>query len=113
VSDAKAAASYRVGVDIGGTFTDLILVETTSGAITVGKALTTPVDPSEAVEAVLRDALTMPGAAAERRVLATDLRPPHLDDAITREVGLDGAPDVLDRIVRGQTRGRTIVRVGG
>ena len=54
-------ASYRVGVDIGGTFTDLILVETTSGAITVGKSLTTPTDPSEAVETVLRDALARSG----------------------------------------------------
>ena len=57
MSEAKAGASYRVGVDIGGTFTDLILVENESGAITVGKSLTTPADPSEAVETVLRDAL--------------------------------------------------------
>ena len=47
----------RVGVDIGGTFTDLLLVDDQTGAITVGKSLTTPSDPSEAVEAVLRDAL--------------------------------------------------------
>ena len=71
MSDAKADAidqppSYRVGVDIGGTFTDLILVETTSGAITVGKSLTTPVDPSEAVETVLRDALGRSGVTAAR-----------------------------------------------
>ena len=64
MSEAKADATYRVGVDIGGTFTDLILVETHSGAITVGKSLTTPTDPSEAVEAVLRDALTRSGVAA-------------------------------------------------
>jgi len=57
----KSAPNYRVGVDIGGTFTDLILVETATGAITVGKALTTPVDPSEAVETVLRDALERAG----------------------------------------------------
>ena len=69
MSDAQAGAfdqhaSYRVGVDIGGTFTDLILVETSSGAITVGKSLTTPTDPSEAVETVLRDALDRSGVAA-------------------------------------------------
>jgi N-methylhydantoinase A len=64
VSEAKADATYRVGVDIGGTFTDLILVKTTSGAITVGKSLTTPTDPSEAVEAVLRDALDRSGVDA-------------------------------------------------
>jgi acrylyl-CoA reductase (NADPH) len=43
--------------------------------------------------------------------LATDLRPPHLDDAISREVSLDEAPAVLDRIVRGETQGRTVIRV--
>ena len=64
MSEAKADATYRVGVDIGGTFTDLILVETTSGAITVGKSLTTPTDPSEAVETVLRDALDRSGVEA-------------------------------------------------
>jgi N-methylhydantoinase A len=63
VSEAKADTTYRVGVDIGGTFTDLILVETTTGALTVGKSLTTPSDPSE-VETVLRDALTRSGVEA-------------------------------------------------
>jgi acrylyl-CoA reductase (NADPH) len=43
--------------------------------------------------------------------LATDLRPPHLDDVISREVSLDEAPEVLDRIVRGGTQGRTVIRV--
>jgi acrylyl-CoA reductase (NADPH) len=45
--------------------------------------------------------------------LATDLRPPHLDDAITQEIALDEAPRVLDRIVRGETQGRTVVRIAG
>jgi N-methylhydantoinase A len=58
--------SYRVGVDIGGTFTDLILVDDETGAITVGKALTTPGDPSQAVETVLRDALERSDVAPER-----------------------------------------------
>ena len=64
MSEAKADATYRVGVDIGGTFTDLILVETATGAMTVGKSLTTPTDPSEAVETVLRDALLRSGVEA-------------------------------------------------
>ncbi len=64
MSEVRAEATYRVGVDIGGTFTDLILVETASGAITVGKSLTTPVDPSEAVQTVLSDALTRAGVQA-------------------------------------------------
>ncbi len=45
------APSVRVGVDIGGTFTDLVLVDEATGALRVGKLLTTPKDPSQAVEA--------------------------------------------------------------
>jgi N-methylhydantoinase A len=53
----------RVGVDIGGTFTDLIAVDDVTGAFTVAKALTTPDDPSRAVETVLVDALARAGVA--------------------------------------------------
>jgi len=49
---------YRAGVDIGGTFTDLILVDDTTGELTVGKVLTTPGDPSSAVADVLSEALS-------------------------------------------------------
>src|SRR5919108_5912698 len=48
---------YRVGVDIGGTFTDLILVDAETGAFSIGKVLTTPEDPSQAVETVLTETL--------------------------------------------------------
>jgi N-methylhydantoinase A len=60
--DTMTRQHYRVGVDIGGTFTDLILVDDDTGAFTVGKVLTTPEDPSQAVEAVLTDALQCAGA---------------------------------------------------
>src|SRR5262245_25885804 len=52
---------YRVGVDIGGTFTDLIVVNTETGAFAVGKSLTTPADPSQAVETVLVETLQQAG----------------------------------------------------
>ena len=42
---------------------------------------------------------------------ATDLRPAGLMDQIAVETGLDGLPDVLARIVKGQTRGRVLVRL--
>jgi acrylyl-CoA reductase (NADPH) len=42
--------------------------------------------------------------------IAGDLRPRHLD---AREVGLDDLEDALSAILRGENRGRTIVRVGG
>jgi N-methylhydantoinase A len=40
----------RLGVDIGGTFTDLVVIDETTGAARVGKILTTPKDPAYAVE---------------------------------------------------------------
>ena len=62
------AHSSRIGVDIGGTFTDLVWVDDATGAVKVGKLLTTPKDPSQAVEqgvvTLLSDA---GGAAAEVR----------------------------------------------
>ena len=40
---------YRAGVDIGGTFTDLLLLDEQTGEMIIGKVLTTPGDPSAAV----------------------------------------------------------------
>ena len=48
---------YRVGADIGGTFTDLIVVDSHTGRFSIGKVLTTPDDPSLAVESALIDTL--------------------------------------------------------
>src|SRR6266850_8416980 len=47
---------YRVGIDIGGTFTDMLLIGD-DGTAVIGKTLTTPGDPSLAVENALRPAL--------------------------------------------------------
>ena len=49
--------SHRVGIDIGGTFTDLVLIDDATGERAIGKVLTTPDDPSEAVEEGLRGLL--------------------------------------------------------
>lgn len=43
--------TYRLGADIGGTFTDLVLVDEGTGAVSVGKILTTPKDPAQGIEA--------------------------------------------------------------
>lgn len=43
------APSWRLGFDIGGTFTDFVLQNVATGAIFVGKELTTPRDPAEGV----------------------------------------------------------------
>ncbi|NJM40918.1 MAG: hydantoinase/oxoprolinase family protein, partial [Anaerolineae bacterium] len=45
----------RVGVDIGGTFTDLFLINDVTHEFVVGKTLTTPHDPSEAIETGLHE----------------------------------------------------------
>ena len=42
--------SARFGVDIGGTFTDLVVIDEASGPIRVGKVLTTAKDPAHGVE---------------------------------------------------------------
>jgi acrylyl-CoA reductase (NADPH) len=45
--------------------------------------------------------------------LAGDLRPHGLDDAIAREVDLDGIEPVLDALLEGRAVGRTVVRLSG
>jgi N-methylhydantoinase A/oxoprolinase/acetone carboxylase beta subunit len=58
-------SKWRVGCDIGGTFTDFVLTETESGRVVTAKRLTTSANPSVAVLAGLAslDALA-PGYAA-------------------------------------------------
>jgi acrylyl-CoA reductase (NADPH) len=45
--------------------------------------------------------------------MAGDLRPPALGDHITREIALDDVDPLLDEVLAGRARGRTVVRVGG
>ncbi|MGD8294299.1 MAG: hydantoinase/oxoprolinase family protein [Desulfobacterales bacterium] len=52
-----ANESYRLGCDIGGTFTDFVLVNDDTGEFTINKCLTTPGDPSDAVEQGIRELL--------------------------------------------------------
>jgi 5-oxoprolinase (ATP-hydrolysing)/N-methylhydantoinase A len=49
--------TYRVGVDIGGTFTDIFLLSQDGSEIAIGKVLTTPRDPAAAVVNGLRTLL--------------------------------------------------------
>jgi N-methylhydantoinase A/oxoprolinase/acetone carboxylase beta subunit len=50
-----AGKFYRLGCDIGGTFTDFVLLNDQTGELTINKCLTTPKDPSDAVEQGIRE----------------------------------------------------------
>src|SRR5262249_26724402 len=71
-----ATPSWRLGFDIGGTFTDFVLQDAGTGAVFVGKELTTPRDPSEGVVrglAALLDAARVRLAEGEQIVHGTTL----------------------------------------
>src|ERR1700726_3516808 len=57
---------HRIGVDIGGTFTDLVVFDDATGSFAVGKKLTTPRDPSEAVETLVLETLEREQIPIER-----------------------------------------------
>jgi N-methylhydantoinase A len=44
---SPGAKTYRVGVDIGGTFTDVVVVDERDGSVGITKVPTVPADPSE------------------------------------------------------------------
>jgi len=42
-------SAFKLGIDVGGTFTDFVLLSEEEGNMAIGKTLTTPADPSQAV----------------------------------------------------------------
>ncbi len=56
---ANPAGRWRIGFDIGGTFTDFILYDLSQGHVTLHKRLTTPHDPSEAALLGLQELVAM------------------------------------------------------
>ena len=63
-------AQYRIGVDIGGTFTDCVTMDA-QGTVTVGKALSTPEDYSVGTLNAVRQAAESLGLADEAELLAS------------------------------------------
>jgi N-methylhydantoinase A len=59
-------APYRIGVDIGGTFTDLVLLDTRDGRLFNGKVLTTPHAPEQAVLEGVRGLLAQHAVAPDQ-----------------------------------------------
>ena len=61
---AQNGSPYRLGVDVGGTFTDLVLMDECTGSTKLVKMSSTPADPSVAFMDVLHRCLQEHGAAA-------------------------------------------------
>jgi len=96
-----AARPFRIGVDIGGTFTDLVMVDTRSGRLFNEKVLTTPHDPSEGVLTGVRLIMAhhdVPAAQVEHVIHGTTLVANALIErkgVPTALVTTDGFRDVL------------------
>src|SRR6266705_432290 len=54
---------YRLGIDVGGTFTDLVLFSEESGALAVEKVPSIPADPAEGIMDGIEKILARVGAA--------------------------------------------------
>ena len=95
------ATGYRIAVDIGGTFTDGVLELAGGGRVLLAKRLTTPGDPSIAVEQVVADLLALfegDGGCAEV-VHGTTLVTNAIIERKGARVGLlvtEGTGDVLE-----------------
>src|SRR3989449_2412830 len=106
----------RLGVDIGGTFTDLVVIDEATGTARLGKVLTTPKDPAHGVEegirALLDDAGVRPDevrAVVHGTTLATNaliekkgartalLTTEGFRDAL--EIGREGRYDMYDLFI--------------
>src|SRR5947199_280412 len=106
----------RLGVDTGGTFTDLVVIDEAAGTARVGKVLTTPKDPAHGVEegirALLDDAGVRPDevrAVVHGTTLATNaliekkgaktalLTTEGFRDAL--EIGREGRYDMYDLFI--------------
>jgi 5-oxoprolinase (ATP-hydrolysing) len=57
---------YQIGLDIGGTFTDLVLLDRTSSQLQLHKCLTTPEDPAIGALQGLRELLAVAGVELSR-----------------------------------------------
>ena len=57
---------FRIGVDIGGTFTDAVLISEATGKVHIAKVLSTPKDPSVGFLTAVAHILIKAGITAER-----------------------------------------------
>jgi N-methylhydantoinase A len=65
MAQAARQARYRIGIDTGGTFTDIVSVDTASGAIAITKVASTPANPGIALVRGVRTILEQVGATSD------------------------------------------------
>src|SRR5256885_1024415 len=94
--------ALRIGIDIGGTFTDAALVDGETGAICVVKVLTTPEDPAQGFMAALERGLAecqAGGGDVAAVVHATTVATNAIIEGTTARVGMlvtRGFRDILE-----------------
>ena len=64
MAQAASQARYRIGIDTGGTFTDIVSVDTASGSIAVTKVSSTPANPGIALARGVRAILEQVGGTS-------------------------------------------------
>src|SRR5919201_631797 len=95
-------STYRVGIDIGGTFTDAAFVDEQSGAVQIIKVPSTPADPSGGFMAAVERGLQrcdIGGEAVRLVVHATRVAPNALIEGKTASLALlttQGFRDILE-----------------
>ena len=65
MAQTTSQARYRIGIDTGGTFTDIVSVDTASGAIAVTKVASTPANPGIALVRGVRAILEQVGGSSD------------------------------------------------
>src|ERR1700738_4750442 len=65
MSPQLLAARYRIGIDTGGTFTDIVSVDTVSGTTHVTKVASTPANPAIGLVRGVNEILTAAGATTD------------------------------------------------
>jgi N-methylhydantoinase A len=94
--------SFRLGVDIGGTFTDATLLDEATGQVRIGKVPTTPHDPSVGFMRAVRRLLDehgVPTDALSYLVHATTVATNAVIEGRTAPAGFvttDGFRDMLE-----------------
>jgi N-methylhydantoinase A len=65
MSPQSLAARYRIGIDTGGTFTDIVSVDTVSGTTHVTKVASTPANPAIGLVRGVNEILAVAGATSD------------------------------------------------